>query len=259
MSLLDYQILSESIGLITLQDPDRLNAMSEEMAEEMRQLVSRLRGSSDLPRVLIITGAGRSFSAGGDLHMLEAKAQKSIKQNTKEMLEFYHSFLSILSLDVPLIAAVNGHAIGAGLCLACACDFRVVSRKAKLGFTFSKLGLYPGMGATYFLPAVVGHSSAAELMLTGRMLSGEQSVKYGITQHLVDEGEVLEESKRIAAEILACGPLATRNLLISLRGDRSQLEEKLLVEAREQARSYASEEFLEGIAATREKRKASWQ
>ncbi len=258
MPLITFEITSSQAGILTFNDPAHLNAMSIEMAGEMSEMVTELKSKRTSLRSLILTGAGSSFSAGGDLEMLEAKAKKPLEQNEKEMLEFYHSFLSIRTLELPLIAAVNGHAIGAGLCLACACDFRVVSSSAKLGFTFTRLGLFPGMGATYFLPRVVGESYAAELMLTGRIISGEDVLTHGITNRLVDTNSVLEESKQIAREIAECGPEATRSLLMQTRGDEKDLESCLRIEAKQQAQSYASKEFLEGIAATREKREATW-
>lgn len=247
--------VSDGICTLTLNDPDRLNAMGEEMAQEFAEVVRGLKNSDKTFRSIILTGAGRAFSAGGNLEMLKAKTMLSPEENRLRMLAFYNSFLSIRDLNVPLIAAINGHAIGAGLCVACACDIRVISRSAKLGFTFTKLGLHPGMGATWFLPNVIGPSRAIELMLTGRIVVGEEVESLGLAARVVEEAKVLETSRDIASQIKECGPEATRQLLETLRSGSASLEQSLGREATCQSLNYKSDEFLEGVQATIEKRK----
>lgn len=258
MSLVLYETIANSIGKITLNDPENLNAMSEEMAGEFSALISRLKAESDL-RALILTGSGRAFSAGGDLQMLFKKTKKSEEDNRRIMLEFYDSFLCMLSLHVPIVAAVNGHAIGAGLCLASACDVRVVGGKAKLGFTFTKLGLHPGMGATYFLPRIVGSDVALELMATGRVLEAESAYEVGLVSKLVETEKVVDEALVIAEEIASCGPLSVRQLVESLRGDKAALQAALDREADCQAVNYASAEFKEGLQAVIDKRRPEFK
>lgn len=259
MPLIHFETLADSIGMITLSDPDRLNAMSEEMAGEFSLLVEKLRkDSSSVCRVIILTGAGRAFSAGGDLDMLQAKAEKPPEQNEQEMLTYYRSFLSIRDLQVPIIAAINGHAVGAGLCLACACDLRVVSKEAKLGFTFTRIGLFPGMGATYFIPRLLGAQRAMELMITGKLIEGQDIVRYGFTPHLVKPTEVETEAISIAEEIVRCAPVATGQLLKHMRGEEKDLQAALENEALQQANSYATSQFREGINALKEKRAPNW-
>lgn len=253
MAHVEYELRSEQIGLITLNDPENLNAMGEEMAKAFAALVAKLESDAQRPRVLVLTGAGRAFSAGGNLAMLEKKTTFSGEVNRQLMLDFYHSFLGILDLKIPLIAAINGHAIGAGLCVACACDVRVAQTGAKLGFTFTKLGLHPGMGGTFFLPKVVGTSMAAELMLTGRVIDADEGFRIGLVSKVAPE-QVLETALGIAKEILACGPEATRHLLETLRGYPRPLADSLEREALCQSINYASAEFKEGVRATIEKR-----
>lgn len=259
MSKVLFEELNQEIGKITLNDPDNLNAMGEDMADEFADLVSSLAKDVGNKRVLILTGAGRAFSAGGNLAMLEAKSELSQAENRRRMLKFYHSFLDILSLDLPVIAAINGHAIGAGLCVASACDLRIASEGAKLGFTFTRLGLHPGMGATFFLPRVVGEAAARELTLTGRVISAGQALELGLVSQVLPSEKVLESALAIAHEIIECGPLATGQLLRSLRPDKQQIEAALLREANAQAQNYSSAEFKEGVRATIEKRKAIWR
>lgn len=237
---------------ITLADPENLNAMDENMAQEFQALIQEIKQSKTLPRALILTGAGRAFSAGGNLEMLLAKTELSREENHSRMLSFYHSFLSIRELGVPLIAAINGHAIGAGLVVASACDIRLASPSAKLGFTFTKLGLHPGMGATFFLPKLLGPSRSSELLLTGRIIAAELALEWGLVSKVTSD--VLKDAQSLADEIALTGPEATRQLIGTLRGDPAVLEHALEREALCQSENYASMEFLEGVSATREKR-----
>ncbi len=255
MSLVLQTIDSDGIATLTLNDEANLNAMSDEMAIEFAAAVQTLKAATTL-RAVILIGAGNAFSAGGHLSMLEAKQAKSAEENRLGMLSFYNSFLCMRELRVPLIAAINGLAVGAGLCLACACDFRVAVESAKLGFTFLKLGLHPGMGATYFVPRIVGASLATELLVTGRVVSAQEAATSGIVSRLCGASDVIKEARAIASEILSCGPLATAQLLETMRGDVAILSQALEREARCQSINYASAEFAEGLVAVKEKRSA---
>lgn len=254
MSLVLYESSEDGVGKITLNDPANLNAMGEGMAKEFSELVSRLRDDKSKPRALIITGAGRAFSAGGDLEMLDRKRSIPGEENRNLMLKFYNSFLSILTLKVPLIAAINGHAIGAGLCVACACDIRVAAEGAKLGVTFTKLGLHPGMGGTYFLPRLIGLAAATELMITGRVIDAAAAHSLGMVSKVLPPAEVVPEAEKIAQEISSCGPESVSQVLETLRGGHVSLSGALEREALCQSINYASPEFAEGVKATMEKR-----
>lgn len=253
MALVLQTIDSNGIATLTLNDEANLNAMSDEMAQEFAATVSSLRGNKGL-RAIILTGAGKAFSAGGHLSMLEAKRTKTPEENRTGMLAFYNSFLCMRDLNIPLIAAINGAAVGAGLCVACACDFRVASETTKLGFTFLKLGLHPGMGATYFVPRIVGPSMATELLVTGRVISADEAARIGIVSRVCKVTEVLQEAHSIASEILNCGPDATSQLLQTMRGESTELTRALAREALCQSVNYASEEFAEGVASVKDKR-----
>jgi enoyl-CoA hydratase len=253
VALVLQSIDSDGIATLTLNDEANLNAMSDEMANEFSAIVAGLKTNRSL-RAVILTGAGKAFSAGGHLSMLEAKRTKSAEENKRGMLAFYSSFLCIQELKVPVIAALNGSAIGAGLCLACACDFRVAADTTKLGFTFLKLGLHPGMGATFFVPRLVGPGVATELLVTGRVISAEEGLRVDIVSKVCAADVVLKEAQGIAREILSCGPDATAQLLESMRGDHALLAKALEREASCQSINYASAEFAEGLASVREKR-----
>ncbi|MCB0317348.1 MAG: enoyl-CoA hydratase/isomerase family protein [Bdellovibrionales bacterium] len=254
MSLVLFKEDVRGWGIITLNNPDNLNAMDEVMATEFSALIDKIIASKKNYRSIILTGSGRAFSAGGNLDMLEKKTTFTKEKNKELMENFYYSFLKILDLETPLIAAINGHAIGAGLCVASACDIRIAAESAKLGFTFTKLGLHPGMGGTYFLPKVVGYPFATELMLTGRVVMAPEAEKMGLISRIVKDDMAMAEAEKIAEEINSCGPEATKQLLMTLRKGSSSMKQALENEANCQAINYSGDEFKEGIAAIKEKR-----
>ncbi len=253
MSFVELTPFAAGIYGLVFNDPSRRNAMGLEMAADFQRAVARLRQDSSI-RAVIITGGGSCFSAGGDLEMLLAKAEQSKEQNKSDMLSFYNAFLCVLNLDVPVIAAVNGHAIGAGACLAMACDYRVIADDARLGFTFTRLGLHPGMGATLTLPRLVGTGVAIDLLLSGRIIAGREAAAMGLVNAAVPAAGVREAAVTYASELLGCGSLAIRGLLRTLRPDQAAWQAALAREAAEQAENYATAEFLEGIHAALERR-----
>jgi enoyl-CoA hydratase len=246
--------ISDDLGVITitLNDPGSRNAMSEAMAEEFRGAVERLKLEEGI-RVVILTGAGEVFSGGGHLAMLEEKTRLSVEENEQKMLEFYRSFLSVCDLPVPTIAALNGHAIGAGCCLSLACDIRIAAEGAKLGFNFLALGLHPGMGATYFLPRIIGPAKAAELLYSAAIISAKEAFELGMVNRVVRRDLLGQAVGDLAKRIASNGPCATRELKQSLR-QAGELDEALAREAQVQANNYVGREFLEGISAARERR-----
>lgn len=262
-------ILEERDGdvvTLTFHQPDRLNAMSQAMGEAFADRVGMLRGDERL-RAVILTGAGRAFSAGGDLDMIEDKAiqgrqapglaRRPIRDG---MRSFYKLFLSVRELPCPTIAAINGAAVGAGLCVALGCDIRIVSSRARLGLNFTKLGLHPGMGATWTLPRLVGPARAAELLFSSRLLDGAEAARIGLANRAVPPEEVLPAARALAAEIAGCAPLANRALKRALeRTLDASLEDQLSFEASEQAVHFESQDVHEGIAAVREKREPRFE
>ena len=163
-------------------------------------------------RVVVLTGAGPAFSAGGDLGMLADKVAraKAGQDQTASMRRFYEAFLSVREAPVPVLAAVNGHAVGAGACVAMACDIAIVSATAKIGFNFARLGIHAGMGGSWTLPRLVGPQRAAELLYTGRLVSGADAVGYGMALEAGPAAEVLPRSLALAAEIAASAPQPVR-------------------------------------------------
>lgn len=250
----------EDVVVLTLSDPARRNALGQEMAAEFRQVIAGLAG--DPARVLVLTGEPPVFSAGGDLAMIERQRQAALDDEIRaqaEMLAFYQSFLGVRSLPVPLIAAVNGHAIGAGLCLALACDLRVVAESAKFAMNFAQIGLHPGMGATALLPAAVGRCRAAQLLYTGAMTTGAELAPTGWAAQTCPAGEVLPRSLALARSIADGSPGAVRRIHTTLRaGLDAQLGEALAVEAAAQVETLRSADIEEGLRAVRERRSPSF-
>jgi enoyl-CoA hydratase len=183
----------------------------------------------------------------------------SVDSIRDRMLPFYRAWLSIRELDVPSVAAVNGHAIGAGLCLALACDLRYVARGAKLSAPFTQLGMHPGMACTWLLPEVVGMAVARELLLTGRAVDAGEALRIGLVNGVSEPGALLDDALAVAGRIAGAAPVAVRLTTAGLRdGGHRSMEEALQYEALAQPVTFATEDLREGLAATREKRKPSF-
>ena len=245
--------VSDGVAVLTLDDERRKNAMTPELGDALAKAVASLRDRRDV-RAVVLTGAGEAFSAGGDLAMLERLCTVSREESKAYMLGFYARYLSILDLEVPTIAAVRGPAIGAGLAVALACDLLVCDEEAKLASNFAKLGLYPGMGTTYFLERRVGALRAAELVLTGRRFSGRDALAWGIANAAVPAVDVLPRALEIAVDIGRSSPMTVRALKRAFAPDREALAAALDREASCQSESYQSVDLAEGLAAAKAKR-----
>lgn len=251
----------DGVTILTFNDPEHRNAMSRAMGEAFADRVAALVGRDDL-RAVVLTGTGRAFSAGGDFEMLTAQADDgrarpgiARRPIRDTMHSFYKLFLSVRQLACPTLAALNGAAIGAGFCVSLACDIRVVAEDAKLGLNFTRLGVHPGMAATWNLPRLVGPAMAAELLYTSRLIRGEEAVGLGLANRCVPRDEVLRATLGIAREIAECAPLAVRATKRALgRSEAVSLEDQLVFEATEQAITFESEDVREGLAAVQERR-----
>src|SRR5262245_40991142 len=249
------------IVTLTLCDLERRNAMSQEMGEAFALEIARLAAEPEL-RAVVLTGAGGAFSAGGDLGMIEARARLGAekpglarREIRDAMRGFYGLFLSLRDLPCPTLAAIHGPAIGAGLCVALACDLRIAAEDAKLSLNFTKLGIHPGMGATWTLPRLVGHPQAAELLYTGRVISGREAAAIGLVNRAVPSERVLPETLELAQEIAAAAPIAVAGTKRALaRSQAATLDDQLMFEASEQAHCFESGDIREGLKAIRERR-----
>ena len=240
------------VAELSLNRPERRNAMTWEMGAAIAAAVQDLNARDDV-RVLVVRGAGDSFSAGGDFGLLEERANSTGDENRRAMRAFYTSYLSLLELRVPVIAAIAGHALGAGLCFALACDVRIAADDAKLGVTFVRIGLHPGMGATHLLERAVGAAHAADLLLSGRIVDAAEALRIGLVSRVCPRGELAQTARALADEIASAAPVAVQQTKATLRRRRS-LEDALDREAAMQAIDYATDDLREAILAFRERR-----
>lgn len=245
--------VADAVATLTLSDLARKNAMSPELGDALEARVREVSARKDV-RAVVLTGAGGAFSAGGDLAMLEQLRSLPFEEARRFMLSFYRRYLSVVDLPVPVVAAVEGPAIGAGLCVALACDLVLVSETSKLALNFVQLGLHPGMGATYLLPRKVGAQRAAELLFTGRRFDGKEAVSMGLALEAEVPGHVLDRARALAGHLASGAPLAVRALRRGLGLDRVALQAALEHEALAQAESYGSEDLAEGLKAAAERR-----
>ncbi len=247
----------DGVAIVTLHDPERRNAMTSEMGDALRDTFLDLATDASL-RVAVLTGTAPAFSAGGDLGMLEDHARRTRDEGfdaTDEMRSFYERFLTLRQLPVPTIAAINGHAVGAGLCIGLACDIRFVAHEAKVGLNFSRLALHPGMGGSWLLPRILGDQNAAKWLYTGRLFSGTEAAADGLALEALPADEVLPAAIAMAEEIAQASPLVVRQLRTSLAvSATNDLDAQLDLEASFQAVNYGTEDLAEGLAAGRARR-----
>ena len=244
----------DGIAVLTLDNPDQRNAMSEAMTSSWVAAVDELAADRSV-RVVVVTGAGSAFCSGGDTSWIASEPDASVDYLRSRMIAFYRAWLSIRRLEVPTVAAVNGPAIGAGLCLALACDLRYAVSGARLGAPFVKLGMHAGMAGTYLLPNVVGEAHARDLLLTGRLVDADEAFRIGLVSRVIGPEAFGEEVLAAAAGIAANAPIATRLTKLALAdGGHADFESCLQWEAMAQPITLATTDLQEGIRAAREKR-----
>ncbi len=245
---------ADGVAVLTLDNPARRNAMSEQMTASWVAAVDELAADRDV-RAVVVTGEGAAFCSGGDTGWIASEPDASVDHLRARMLPFYRAWLSIRKLEVPTIAAVNGHAIGAGLCLALACDLRYAAAGARLGAPFVRLGMHAGMAATYLLPEVVGHAHARDLLLTGRTVDADEALRLGLVSRVLPADGFLDGVLDVAAGVAATAPIASRLTTLALRdGGHADLETAVQWEALAQPLTLATADLQEGIAASRERR-----
>ncbi len=248
--------VKNAVATITMNRPDVLNAFDVNLASDMTKAVESAASDRDV-RCIVITGAGRGFSAGADLGQLENAYRDGDAGPLGDILrERYHPvILGIAQADKPVVAAVNGVAAGMGASLALACDFRIASDKARFFQAFIKIGLIPDSGGTYFLPRIVGVAKAIELAMLGELIDAATALRYGLVTKVVPHDGLAAEAQAFG-EQLAAGPsraYALTRRAISF-GANADLEQTLENEALLQAELATSPDHKEGVLAFLEKR-----
>ncbi len=255
-------ILSEragSVARITLNRPDVLNSFNLQMALELRGAIDEAAADRSV-RAVLLTGAGRAFCAGQDL--AEATPVEGVNLDLAEIVrKSYNPVIrAIRQIEKPVVCAVNGVAAGAGVNLAIACDIVLASSQASFIQSFTKVGLIPDSGGTFFLPRVAGFQRATAMMMLGEKISAERALEFGMIYRLCDPGDLMSAATEVA-ETLASMP--TRALGLTKRGLNSSfsnnLDDQLEVEEELQGLAGNTADFREGVAAFLEKRKPNFR
>lgn len=222
-----YEV-GEAVATVTLNRPDRLNAYVPQMGEDVVEAFSRAKQDPEV-RVVILTGAGRGFCSGVDLEALKAMqaGQESGPGPRLGEESFLRTFpQELLVYPKPVIAALNGAAVGVGVTMALPCDVRIAAEHAKLGVPFTKLGILPGLGSSYLLSRIVGEARARELVLTARLIRAPEALEIGLVNRVVPGDELMETARAMAAEMAACDPdalaVAKQVLTAGPLGDMAQ-------------------------------------
>jgi 2-(1,2-epoxy-1,2-dihydrophenyl)acetyl-CoA isomerase len=247
--------VESAVATITLNRPEKLNALVGTMREDLVEALTSAGADRSL-RVVVITGEGRGFCAGGDVEaMQELQSRREILEFSKLLSIGATVVTTIRELPQPVIASVNGVAAGAGLNLALACDLRLAADTATFGSTFVRIGLHPDWGGSYFLPRIVGASRALEMMMTGRMIDSEEALRIGLVDRVVPSARLEEETWTLAREIAAGPPIAIQDIKRAVyESMRNELRMQVRLETEHQIRAFLSDDSREGMTAFREKR-----
>jgi enoyl-CoA hydratase/carnithine racemase len=251
---------ADNIVTLTLNDPAVRNAISDEsVIEGLVQALKRINDDYDV-RCVILTGAGSAFSSGGNVKNMQRQAAGAENAAYDVRVRYLRGIqripLALYELEVPIIAAVNGYAIGAGCDLACMCDIRLAGKSARFAESFVKLGLIPGDGGAWFLPRVVGASNARLMSFTGEQFDADQALRMGLVSAVFDDDKLMDEARALARRIAANPAYGLRMAKRLLReGERTELQTLLDMSSSMQAIAHQSEDHKEAVNAFVEKRK----
>jgi enoyl-CoA hydratase/carnithine racemase len=243
---------------LTMNEPDKRNPLTGNTAvDEFLAAIDRIHDDQGV-RCVILTANGPSFSAGGDIREMKRQASPEVGE-----MQIRHDYrrgiqrlpLALFNLEVPVIAAVNGHAMGAGLDLACMCDIRIASEKAKFAESFVRVGIIPGDGGAWLLPRVIGLARAAEMAFTGEPIDAQQALAWNLVSRVVPHEQLLDAARELAARITA-NPAHSLRLTKRLMREaiHSRLDTILEMSAAFQAISHKTADHAEAVAAFLEKR-----
>ena len=240
-------------GFITINRPKKLNALNKATIKELHDAFKEM-DSEEAVRVIIITGSGeKAFVAGADISEFsdfdKAQGKELARKGQKKLFDF------VAELSTPVIAAVNGFALGGGLELAMACHIRVASGNAKMGLPEVSLGLIPGYGGTQRLPQLVGKGKALEMITTGGMISAEDAFTHGLVNHVVPQEELIEFCENMADKIARNSPLAIASAIKAVNANFEDSVNGFEVEIAAFGKCFGTDDFIEGTSAFLEKRK----
>ena len=246
---------SGSIATLVLNRPDKLNALNAELSTALNEALLRIAKDESV-HVVVLSGTGRAFCSGGDLGAIGKGRERNETSELGPILRSgMQAVLKMRLMPQPVIAAVNGAAAGAGMNIALAADIRIASDTATFGENFSRVGLFPDYGGTYFLPELVGASVAAEMFYTGEMIDAQTALRLGIVNRVVAADHLEAEVKALAHKIAQGPPIAIRAVKKIIFGRQEQaLVEALDREVELQMKCFYSEDCSEGIRAFFEKR-----
>ncbi len=255
---MNYNILkidiADKIAVVTIDRPEALNALNSEFFKEMDDIIANISADKDV-RVMIITGMGKAFVAGADIaEMIDMTPE----QGTSFSKLGQNVFRSLEKMEIPVIAAINGFALGGGLELAMGCDFRIASSKAKFGQPEVNLGMIPGYAGTQRLSRLVGLADALYMLTTGEMIGAQDALRIGLVQKVVEPEQLMDEIKKIAGTIASKGPTAVRKVkYVTRKGILSTFDEGCDLESEYFGSQFKAEGEV-GMRAFLEKRKPDW-
>lgn len=245
--------ITDQIALVTLNRPEVMNSMNFALLNALKKAIDGLRFNPDV-RVAIITGAGdKAFCAGADLKERITLSEQEVK---KFIFTIRTLFSNIENLNKPVIAAVNGVALGGGTEMALACDIRIASANAQMGLTETRLAIIPGAGGTQRLPRLIGRGKAKELIFTGRRVDAAEALEIGLVNKVCEADQLLNEAGEMAALICEGGPIAIQQAKYAIdTGIETDIHTGMAVESNAYWICIPTEDRLEGLSAFREKRK----
>lgn len=252
------QILSEQRGavlLLTLNRPEKLNAWNPTLQAELRQEIAAANENPDIGAI-VLTGAGRAYCAGADISAWQRDLKGEGVGTNRPRLATTSNWVQFIRASKPVIAAINGHAVGVGATHILPADIRIASENAKFGFVFVKMGVVPELASSYYLVQLVGLGAAQELVLTARMIDAEEALKLGLVSRVVPHERLLDEALALASHIAALPPTQLRMVkdLFTQNSVETDLDTVMQREGEALRRAYASPEFKEAVTAFMEKR-----
>jgi len=251
--------IEQRVATITLNRPDRLNALNAELQAELIDAIATVSRDEHDVRCVVVTGAGRAFCAGADTTRMAGGPQERASRTAEDVRRGFRTaqalILGLHRLEMPTIAMVNGDAVGAGMDIACVCDLRTMAETARFMVAYRRVGLIPGYGGAWLYPRRLGLSKAAEMMFTGNFMTAAEAKQTGAVVHVAPAAQLREQTMTLAQQI-ADGPPISLRLMKQLmyKGLEMDLETVMQMTATGSAITISSEDHREAVSAGREKR-----